>query len=351
MLKSTSFNEKSGVLYFYIHFVVEVVCFYFLSSLYRDRLAIWFIPLIYDALAFVPQSIFGYINDLYPKLNLSIIGMSLLLLAILLTFLKISIFIPLIILCIGNALVHVRGAEVTLKNGKGYLCPSALFVSGGSFGVIIGKLLASIKLNSIWLIILIITSIPFILDAELNNESKSTPNCKDYNFANKKINPYLTIILAVIVVIIRGFIGYGIPTSWNKTMIEAVIFYFTMGLGKALGGILVDKIGIRPVIILSTIISIPFLCFGNKMMLISLIGVALFSMTMAITLGILVSILPKKPGLAFGLTTIGLFLGTVPIFFIKLNPFMNIVIIIVSSLACAGILLKISNKEDYENHI
>ena len=45
-------------------------------------------------------------------------------------------------------------------------------------------------------------------------------------------------------------------------------------------------------------------------MIVSLIGVAMFSMTMSITLAILVSVLKKKPGLAFGLTTIGLWLIT-----------------------------------------
>ena len=78
-------------------------------------------------------------------------------------------------------------------------------------------------------------------------------------------------------------------------------------------------------------------------MIVSLIGVMFFSMTMAITLGILVSKLKKTPGLAFGLTTIGLFLGTAPIFFIKVNMISNIVIIIVASILCAialGYVLK-----------
>ena len=54
-------------------------------------------------------------------------------------------------------------------------------------------------------------------------------------------------------------------------------------------------------------------------MIISLLGVMMFSMTMPITLAILVSVLKNRPGLAFGLTTIGLFLGTAPIFFIKIK--------------------------------
>ena len=81
-------------------------------------------------------------------------------------------------------------------------------------------------------------------------------------------------------------------------------------------------------------------------MIVSLIGVMFFSMTMAITLGILVSVLPRTPGLAFGFTTIGLFLGTAPIFFFKiLDARINIIMIIALSLLCTFLLLKILNKE------
>ena len=119
-----------------------------------------------------------------------------------------------------------------------------------------------------------------------------------------------------------------------------------MGIGKALGGILIDTIGIRKTSIISTILAIPFLCFGNNYMLISLIGVMFFSMTMSVTLAILVSCLKKSPGLAFGLTTIGLFLGTVPIFFFKLSQTINIILIITLSILCLIILLGITRKKE-----
>lgn len=84
-------------------------------------------------------------------------------------------------------------------------------------------------------------------------------------------------------------------------------------------------------------------------MLISLVGVMFFSMTMSITLAILVSVLKKTPGLAFGLTTIGLFLGTAPIFFIKINKMMiNIEFIICMSIICNIILMSILKKEGKE---
>ena len=337
-------NITCGYLYFYIHFVVEVVCFYYLSKVSNSPI-VWIVPFLYDAFAFVPQSIMGYISDKYPKLKMSYLGMALLFIGVfLMSFFSVNKFILLFFITIGNAFVHVGGAENTLRNSKGKLSHSAIFVSGGSFGVITGRLLAKTMMPTWILLILILTAIPFILYAD--TFSKKENNCDKFNYVKKSINPSIVIILAVLVVIVRGYMGYGLPTTWNKSTLQTVYLFCIMGLGKALGGILSDIFGIRKVAILSTLLAIPFLIIGDNLMIISLIGVMFFSMTMSITLGILVSILKKTPGLAFGLTTIGLFLGTASIFFIDIiNPTLNIILICVLSILCSCTLGFILKKE------
>lgn len=338
-------NIACGYLYFYVHFAIEVACFYFLSTVTKGSPIIWLVPFVYDGLAFVPQSVVGYFNDKHPKINLSIIGTILTIMSFAIYFCtNLNVFISLVILCMGNALIHVGGAENTLKNSYGKLSHSAIFVAGGSFGVITGKILAQMAVPFWSIMLLMLTTIPFILLADTYNSESS--NCKNFNYANKKLSPMLIVFLAVFVVIVRGYVGYGIPTSWNKTLIQHVALFFIMGFGKALGGILSDAYGIRKVAFLSTVLAIPFLCFGDNLMFISLIGVMFFSMTMSITLAILTSVLKKTPGLAFGLTTIGLFLGTAPIFFIKISEIsINIGLIVLMSLLCTVILLKILDKE------
>ena len=140
--------------------------------------------------------------------------------------------------------------------------------------------------------------------------------------------------------------GYGIPTAWNKTVVQTIALFCVMGVGKALGGIFLDTFGIRKTAILSILCSLPFLLFGDNLMIISLIGIFLFSMTMPVTLAILVSILKKKPGIAFGLTTIGLFLGFTPIFFYKITSTLyNCILISLLTLISLVIVLKIIKKE------
>lgn len=341
-------NIATGYLYAYIHFTTEVVCFYFLNKVTAGANFIWLIPLLYDGLAFVPQAMIGYINDKIPKASFSILGSLFLAVATVMCLrFGFSVYWSLLILCIGNGLIHVNGAEVTLKASNGKLSHSAIFVAGGSFGVILGRLLANTFVPYWMVAIFAITIIPFAL---LARRYKGDKSCSNYNYSNTKINPMIIVLLATFIVIVRGYMGYGIPTTWNKTVLQSVALFFIMGLGKALGGICADAFGARKTALLSTLLAIPFLCFGDNIMIVSIIGVMFFSMTMPITLALLVSVLKRTPGLAFGFTTIGLFLGTAPIFYWKItSTSLNIVMIAFLSLVCCGILSLILRKDDKED--
>lgn len=345
-------NLSAAWLYFYVHFVTEVICFYTLSIFKGDSIMMWLFPFVYDALAFVPQSLFGYISDKFPKIKFGVIGLFLLAfsgIAFWFGFLP-GKFTALAILCIGNCFTHVNGAEVTLRCSNGKLSHSAIFVSGGSFGVITGKMLAKSSIPYLPIIMLTLTGIPFALLAEYKRkeaDSKKKTVCENFNYNNPKISCGLIIFIATLVVIVRGYMGYGIPTSWNKTTIQTIALYVTMGIGKALGGIFSDLFGVKRTSVISVIAALPFLLCGDNFMFISLIGVMLFSMTMSITLALLVSVLKSTPGLAFGYTTIGLFLGTAPIFFFKFTTVRSncIIITILTFLCAAGLFLALRKDE------
>lgn len=200
-------------------------------------MVVWLIPFLYDALAFVPQGIIGKLSDKFPKINIGLIGIFLIFFALILQFgLNVNIFVCLIILTIGNCIMHISGAEDTLRTSNGMLSHPAIFVAGGSFGVVTGKVLATSIIPFWGIALIVLTMIPFLLLAKTYHTEESfkeTP-CEKFNYANVKMIPFLIIIFATFVVIVRGYIGYGIPTSWNKTVIQNIVFFFTMGLGKAL---------------------------------------------------------------------------------------------------------------------
>lgn len=322
--------------------VIEIICFYILSKFIGGRYLLWIIPLLYDCLAFMPQGLIGYLSDKYPKLKVGLIGSILAIISLILFEINANIFLVISILCMGNAFIHIDGAEITLRNSNGKLSDAAIFVAGGSFGVFMGKYLGSNKYSYLLILLIGITLIPTTILGDTYRKLNAKNECRNYNYANKKMDPMIIVLLATLVVMVRGYMGYGIPTSWNKTTLQSIMLYSFMGVGKILGGVFIDKIGMKKTAYISVLGALPFLCFGDKIMVVSLIGVMLFSMTMAVTLGLIVSVLKEKPGVAFGYTTIGLFLGTVPIFFFKFTTVLsNCVLISILSIVCILILNKI----------
>ncbi|MCQ2483380.1 MAG: hypothetical protein MJ153_07850 [Clostridia bacterium] len=336
-------NISSGLSYFVIHLIVEVACFFMLSRMNDDVQFLALVALAYDGFAFVPQAIIGSAKDLYPRLKVGLIGATLLLTGFVGFFTlgetqnRVIFWIMLVLLCLGNAAVHVEGAETTLHTGKGKMTGSALFVGGGSFGVCAGKLLADTTIHFGYIVALILLLFPLIYLTDKNVRGKELDqSCIGYDFARKDKSVRFVVIAAFLIVVVRSYIGYGIPTAWKKTVLQTVLLYVFMGTGKCLGGILIDKIGMYKTAMLSIIGALPFLICGNNLMEVSLIGIMLFSMTMAVTLGILVSVLPECPGGAFGITTIGLFVGTIPVFFFASKSFViNSLIIAAASIMCA----------------
>lgn len=345
-------NIASGVMYFYIHFVTEVICFYTLYIYTGTRSEVWVLFLAYDMLAFVPQALIGRFSDRYPKIPLGVAGLMFLAAALLLFRASAGTYISLVVLCLGNCMVHVNGAEVTLRTSGGKLAGSAIFVSGGSFGVVTGRLMGSAGCPSWPLFVLALTALPLTLLSQryiLDSKIPPAQQCRDFRFIKSDVAKGTAIALAVVIVAVRGYMGYGIPTSWNKTVIQTVMLFSFMGTGKALGGIFADRFGFRKTAMMSAALAAPFLMFGDHIMVISLVGVMLFSMTMAITLGLIVSAIPKTPGLAFGWTTIGLFMGTAPAFFVKFRTITaNCIMIAVLTIMCL-VLMWLIIREDPKN--
>ena len=336
---------STGYVYFYVHAVLEIVCYVALARVVRDSFLLWSVPLLYDAVAFLPQAVIGRLKDAFARIPLGLIGLVLLIFG----FWTFSVdalpgtYTEIFILSLGNACLHVAGAEATLHSSYGKLSHSAIFVSGGSVGVIAGKLLGKTGIPFYYFVLLALTAVPFIIIAEKlqKKHEKNGSDCRKFKYHNPSFPVIATVITAVLIVAVRSYMGYGIPTSWNKSVYQTVLLYAFMCFGKAFGGVLCDAYGIRKTALISIIGALPFLLLGNNLMIISLVGIMLFSMTMPVTLGVLVSVLPDTPGLAFGLTTVGLFFGALPIFFIRFsgNIYSILSISVLSILCLVGALL------------
>ena len=397
---------KTAFSYWFVHFAVEVICFYTIYRLFSGGTYWWMFGLLYDTLAFAPQSIIGSFCEKHPKFRpgpaggiLLMAGSAVMLLgAVFMTgysgtqaagtgsvqillssealagvanipLLLTVEMVGLVLLTAGNCLEHISGALVTLRVSDGRLAESAIFVGGGSFGVITGRLLSKTA-GVAWIPFVLMaaaTLVTVAVDRRLmsagceagaagtpETASAAVPGHKksstEYSLFDFEQNPCLhniaaersdiaIIVILGLVVVVRSYIGYGLPTAWNQSTIQTICLFCFMGLGKMLGGIFSDLLGPRRVGIFTCLAAIPLLLVSNHIMWLSLIAVALFSMTMAITLGGLVSVLPHNPGIAFGITTIGLLVGSLPTFFWGMpgRTVCNILIAVMSVLAAAGL--------------
>lgn len=337
---------------FFVHFCIEVICFSILTHTFKvDNATRFFIYMFFDMVAFYPQFLVGIVHEKFPKLNIPAISVVIMAAGILLVQYDIASprsMVGMLIVALANAFLHDCCAIQTTLIGKGKLFPCALFVSGGSFGVVIGQILGpSTFWRKEYLFIVLAVMLVLLL---LTNDSWLVEEYEYPKFDLVKRdmpNSYMVIIVAAyFVTFVRSFIGYAIPISWRKELWQSILLFFIMGIGKALGGWLSDKIGARKVGVYSTFLCIPLLIWGQNLMVVSILGIFLFSMTMAITFGMFLSVIPDNPGLAFGLTTLALGNGImVPFITGPIDPMLNAVIIVVLSVACSVVLGK-TLKED-----
>lgn len=343
---------RAAILYFVLHMMNEVVCYFMLYRIFKDPVFIVMVALIYNCVAFVPQFFWGALRDLIEKFKPGILSVPFLLSGFLIFFIadaKGALFwTSLVLLSIGNALIHISGAELTIRVSGGKLAPVAVFVSGGAFGVILGQVLASTNMSFWWIALVCALMLPLAIWGETlyKGNPKDCDDCIGFNYVIPGRKVAIVAVAVFFIVAVRSYVGYEIPLEWKDTLTESVMLFVFMGIGKAMGGFLCDRIGIRKTAFISIIGALPFLILGNKIMIVSLIGIMFFSMTMAVTLGMIISVMKIAPGAAFGVTTAAIFAGsTIALFTRSSNMITNILIIVITSAICFLMALYILNPE------
>ena len=333
---------SQGVCYFFVHALVEIVCFTILSGYFSASGGLlWGAALLFDFFAFVIQGPIGDLNRRFKALDIGSIGAVLMLVGVLtITGSADALSIlGLVLLALGNACLHVSGAVSTTVLSGGRLLHSALFVAGGSFGVVTGQFLGgALHLSRSWLI-LPLAAVEVLVLLTNRRWLKRDVSYPVFDLVKNPDRHSAVCLAAFAVTAVRSFIGYAIPISWKKELWQSFFLFGMMGLDKALGGYLADRFGARRTGVWSTVLCIPFLLFGKDLMLVSVFGVFCFSLTMSITFGMLLSVIRESPGSAFGVTTAALFTGLLPVFlFGSFGYLINGILIVILSLGSAYVL-------------
>lgn len=333
---------SQGVCYFFVHALVEIVCFTILSGYFSvNGGLLWAMALLFDFFAFVIQGPIGDLSSRFKTLDIGSIGAVLMLAGVLLISGPSGLhsILGLALLALGNAFLHEAGAISTTVMSGGKLLHSALFVAGGSFGVVTGQVLGgTLHLSKLWLL-LPLAGIEILVLLTNKRWLMRDAVYPAFDLVKYPDRHSAVCLAAFAVTAVRSFIGYAIPISWKKELWQSFFLFGMMGLGKALGGYLADRFGARRTGVWSTILCIPFLLFGKDLMLVSVFGVFCFSLTMSITFGMLLSVIRESPGSAFGVTTAALFAGLLPVFlFGSFGYTANSILIVILSLGSAYVL-------------
>lgn len=319
-------------LYGTAHAIVDAACAALvLSQLHDGRVEMGYFALLialYNALAFGAQPLIGFWSD---KLKISYETAVAGCVVTAVSMLFYTFPLPSVILAgLGNAMFHVGGGITSLSLYRGKAAAPGIFVAPGALGLMIGVLVGKsggfVAATFVFLLLCSATGILLLKQPHIDYSPTSELRFEPYHFI---------MLLLLSSIAIRALIGFVVDFSWKSDKLLLVGLTLAVVLGKGLGGILGDKYGWRRVSVLGLLISAPLITFGSYP-LAGILGMFLFNMTMPITLTAVSNLLPGHPGFAFGMTTLalvtGVFITYLPLGAIWSNPWMELGIILISTM-------------------
>lgn len=327
-----------------LHLAVDGICAYvIMQDAYckQSNEIIILVFILYNGLAFLTQPFVGMFLD---KKHLEKTSLLLSYIFIILgAIIPFHFIIRITLLGLGNSIFHVVGGKYTVKLTNKKLTFLGLFVAFGATGLAVGtyaKYGESIVLDIFLTLVIVLGSITLLLKTEEKEEYK-----KESEALSKE--DIINISLIAVVVLIRAIMGKVCLPKFNTTITILIVISICISLGKVIGGILSDLIGIRLTTIITLSLSLIGYFFFRDNLYIYLIATILFNTTMPITLFLANTTLKKREGLSFGILAFMLFPGfLIGELFNKIN-ISFVPILVISVVLSMAIILNIYKK--YKN--
>ena len=296
--------------------------------------------LLYDIVAFTLQLPVGIVLDKLDKnsyaalLSYALVGAGVLISLFPVALLE---WLAVLLLAVGNALFHSAGGLIVLNISQKHAGPSGIFIATGAIGVFLGTQSAQMERLQIAFSLLVLLFLCALITLVVQKVNKKYWNVHNVAFDIPKFssNTLLAIALLTLVVALRSYAGMVMAFPWKSQMLLLVLSILGVFAGKALGGMVADRIGFRTTAIFSLIAAATLFAPSWEVPVMGLLGVFFFNFTMSITLASLANILPNAKGTAFGLASFSLAVGALPALlgFRVEHPVMLSVISLVSALA------------------
>lgn len=317
-------------LYSILHFLVDLVCCYTVISivLLSDNLFLntILITVCYNFSAFALQAPIGLIVDYFDKAKLfQLFSFILLMLGLFISEEPNLIIFSCVLMGIGNSLFHLSFGVDILNEKTTKSSYLGIFISTGALGVSLGTFLAISNLDLyIVFMLLLLLSILVLSYMYKYGEPLNYTKCNiDFGILNEN---KVVILILMFIVVLRSYMGgkielnLGLDNVFSPITI-VIINTLPLVLGKAFGGILADKYGLKNTIFYSLCISTVFSCiyYFTANMFCAIITIFTFNMTMPITLYLMKEIISCSKGFAFGLLTFSLYIGYIISLFVSFN--------------------------------
>ena len=308
-------NKRIVGIYSLIHFIVDLACAILVTNLVTQKMGqsinLFYAIILYDFFAFAMQLPIGIIADKVNK-NAICSAIGCILVAIAFAFSSYG-FIACFIAGIGNSMFHIGGGIDVLNISDKKAAPSGIFVSTGAMGIYLGSKSLSAGFDKFYLVIITLF-ISALLLLWLYRTIKDKVVNKEVIIPKLSINEHIAILCLITTVCIRSYVGFILAFEWKSKLLLSVFAILAVIFGKMLGGIIGDRIGFKKISIISLGISSILFIFAFNNAILGILAILLFNMTMPITLTALSNILDNNKGMAFGLLTLALFIGTIPVF-------------------------------------
>ena len=273
--------------------------------------------LLYDIVAFTLQLPIGIALDQLDKnsyaalLSYALVGAGVILSLVPIALLE---WPAILLLAIGNALFHSAGGLSVLNISQKHAGPSGIFIATGAIGVFLGTQSAQMGRLQIAFSLLVLLFLCALITLVVQKVNKKYWNVHNVSFDIPRLssNTLLAIVLLSLVVALRSYAGMVMAFPWKSEMLLLVLSILGVFAGKALGGVVADRIGFRTTAIFSLIAAATLFVPSWEMPPMGLLAVFFFNFTMSITLASLANILPNAKGTAFGLASFSLAVGALP---------------------------------------
>jgi len=273
--------------------------------------------LLYDIVAFTLQLPIGIALDQLDKnsyaalLSYASVGAGVVLSLVPIALLE---WPAILLLAIGNALFHSAGGLSVLNISQKHAGPSGIFIATGAIGVFLGTQSAQMGRLQIAFSLLVLLFLCALITLVVQKVNKKYWNVHNVSFDIPRLssNTLLAIALLSLVVALRSYAGMVMAFPWKSEMLLLVLSILGVFAGKALGGVVADRIGFRTTAIFSLIVAATLFVPSWEIPVMGLLGVFFLNFTMSITLASLANILPNAKGTAFGLASFSLAVGALP---------------------------------------